>query len=44
MEITKYRVYFDFNNPQLGYVEYLSNEGLEKYEIITELIEQDDEL
>jgi hypothetical protein len=42
MTITKYRVYFDFENKDLGYIEYTSNEGLDKYEIITETIDEND--
>ena len=40
MIIIKYRVYFDSDHPELGYVEYLSSEGLDVYEIITEEISE----
>lgn len=36
MNITKYRVYFDSSQKELGYTEYTSDEGLSDYEIITE--------
>jgi hypothetical protein len=38
MNITKYRVYFDSSQKELGYVEHTSPEGLSEYEIITEEI------
>jgi hypothetical protein len=38
MTITKYRVYFNPEEPKLGYIEYLSSEGLDAYEVITEEI------
>ena len=44
MEIVKYRVYYDFNNKDLGYIEYSSNEELEQYEVIIETIEQNDNI
>ena len=38
MTITKYRVYFDSTNRELGYIEYPSSEGLTAFETITEEI------
>ena len=45
MEImTKYRVYFDFNQKELGYVEHPSSEGLDVFEIITETIDNEPQI
>ena len=41
MTITKYRVYFDVDDKEKGYIEYTSSEGLEQYEIITEEVQDE---
>ena len=38
MILTKYRVYFNQEDKELGYIEYTSSDGLDNYEIIQEEI------
>ncbi|MEC4048765.1 hypothetical protein OX284_004930 [Flavobacterium sp. SUN046] len=40
--ITKYRVYFNSERKELGYIEYPSSEGLDQFETITEEISDDE--